>query len=60
MDTNEGFNVRVVPRGDKFIWELLRDGTTKPVSSSDEPRRSEVCSVVGAAKWQAGSCSGIR
>jgi hypothetical protein len=26
--------LRVAPRGDKFIWELLRDGLTQPVKFS--------------------------
>jgi hypothetical protein len=31
MDTNEGLILGVVPRGNKFIWELLRDGATQKV-----------------------------
>jgi hypothetical protein len=47
MDTNEGLNVGVVPRGNKFIWELLRDGTTQKVRGR-------------GGKWQAAWCSGTR
>jgi hypothetical protein len=34
MNTNDSLKVRVARRGDKFIWELHRDGITQPVKFS--------------------------
>jgi hypothetical protein len=34
MNTNDGLKVLVARRGEKFIWELHRDGMTQPVKFS--------------------------
>jgi hypothetical protein len=34
MNTNDGLKVRVAQRGEKFIWELHREGITWPVKFS--------------------------
>jgi hypothetical protein len=34
MSTNDSLKVRVALRGDKFIWELHRDGIAQPVRFS--------------------------
>jgi hypothetical protein len=34
MNANDSLKVRVARRGDKFIWELYRDGMTQPVKFS--------------------------
>jgi hypothetical protein len=47
MDTGGTLKVRVERRGDKYVWELHRDGLAQPVkysaaiyASEDEARRS--------------------
>lgn len=34
MNSNDSLKVRVARRGNKFIWELYRDGMTQPVKFS--------------------------
>ena len=34
MNLNDGLKVRVARRGEKFIWELRRDGMAQPVKFS--------------------------
>jgi hypothetical protein len=63
MDTSGSLKVRVERRGDKYIWELHRDGLAQPVkfsapiysseeaarASGDEVRKDHLARL--AARW---------